>query len=221
MAGATRPQGRATISVHSPESGNPALTHNWVPASAGTNGIEEGARHRPYSLRRRVRRRLDFPSRQGVGGSRPRKKVRGDGAPGGATEVCRLMGGSAPCDRRARHPALHVRRFWAPSAALPGGDAAPHWGPDPERLPPPFISAACSPKAGAAGLRAGGRLCGASRERACEARPRAPRSPKLVAAPRPRPDFRRRISSVSPTELLHLRIASRSAPHEQAIGLQA
>jgi len=125
MAGATRPQGRATISVHSPESGNPALTHNWVPASAGTNGIEEGARHRPYSLRRRVRRRLDFPSRQGVGGSRPRKKVRGDGAPGGATEVCRLMGGSAPCDQRARHPALHVRRFWAPSAALPGGDGAP------------------------------------------------------------------------------------------------
>ena len=138
MAGATRPQGRATISVHSSESGNPALTHNWVPASAGTNGIEEGARHRPYSLRRRVRRRLDFPSRQGVGGSRPRKKVRGDGAPGGATEVCRLMGGSAPCDRRARHPALHVRRFWAPSAALPGGDGAPHWAPDPERLQPPL-----------------------------------------------------------------------------------
>jgi len=147
MAGATRPQGRATISVHSPESGNPALTHNWVPASAGTNGIEEGARHRPYSLRRRVRRRLDFPSRQGVGGSRPRKKVRGDGAPGGATEVCRLMGGSAPCDRRARHPALHVRRFWAPSAALPGGDGPPI-GPDPERLPPPLHLRRVKPQSG-------------------------------------------------------------------------
>ena len=78
MAGATRPQGRATISVHSSESGNLALTHNWVPASAGTNGTEEGARHRPYSLRRRVRRRLDFPSRQGGRGeSPPQKSARG------------------------------------------------------------------------------------------------------------------------------------------------
>jgi hypothetical protein len=220
MAGATRPQGRATISVHSPESGNPALTHNWVPASAGTNGIEEGARHRPYSLRRRVRRRLDFPSRQGVGGSRPRKKVRGDGAPGGATEVCRLMGGSAPCDRRARHPALHVRRFWAPSAALPGGDGAPHWAPDPERLPPPLhLRRVTASKRGRPVFVPAGGCAGPPGGRACEARPRARHSPKQVAPLRPRPDFRHRISGTSPTELLHLRIASRSAPHEQAIGL--
>ena len=219
MAGATRPQGRATISVHSPESGNPALTHNWVPASAGTNGIEEGARHRPYSLRRRVRRRLDFPSRQGVGGSRPPQKSARGWSAGWRYR-------SLPPDGRQR--ALRSARSptGAPRAAVlgtlgrsSGRRRGPHWAPIRSGSRRPFISATCSPKAGAAGLRAGGRLCGASRERACEARPRAPRSPKQVAPLRPRPDFRRRISGASPTELLHLRIASRSASHEQTVGL--
>jgi len=127
MAGATRPQGRATISVHSPESGNPALTHNWVPASAGTNGIEEGARHRPYSLRRRVRRRLDFPSRQGVGGSRPPQKSARGWSAGWRYR-------SLPPDGRQR--ALRSARSppGAPRAAVlgtlrrsSGRRRAPHW----------------------------------------------------------------------------------------------
>jgi len=52
-----------------------------------------------------------------------------------------------------------------------------------------FDSATCSPWHGAAGPNAGGRLCGASWGRACEARPRAPRSPERVAPRRPRSDF--------------------------------
>jgi hypothetical protein len=164
MAGATRPQGRATISVHSPESGNPALTHNWVPASAGTNGIEEGARHRPYSLRRRVRRRLDFPSRQGVGGSRPPQKSARGWSAGWRYR-------SLPPDGRQR--ALRSARSppGAPRAAVlgtlgrsSGRRRGPPLGPRSGAAPAaPSSPPRNSLKAGAAGLRAGGRLCGASR----------------------------------------------------------
>ena len=147
MAGATRPQGRATISVHSPESGNPALTHNWVPASAGTNGIEEGARHRPYSLRRRVRRRLDFPSRQGVGGSRPPQKSARGWSAGWRYR-------SLPPDGRQR--ALRSARSppGAPRAAVLGtlgrssGRRRGPIGPDPERLPPPLHLRHVQPQSG-------------------------------------------------------------------------
>src|SRR6185312_12463648 len=38
-----RDEGACTFSVHSRESGNPALTHNWVPAVAGTNGDKQPA----------------------------------------------------------------------------------------------------------------------------------------------------------------------------------
>jgi len=97
-----------------------------MPAFAGMSGKNAGVHHCPYSLRRRVRRRLYLPLKDSEGVER---RV---ALPFSLPPDWRR----APCDRRARPPALHVRRFLAPSAALPGGDGAPQWAPDPARLPP-------------------------------------------------------------------------------------
>jgi len=117
------------------------------------------------------------------------KTARGWSAGWRYLSVCRLIGGA-----RLAIGALALRRstcggFWRPRPRFRAETEPPSGPPIRRGSRRAFVPAACSPWHGAAGPRAGGRLCGASRERACEARPRAPRSPERVAPRRPRSDL--------------------------------
>jgi hypothetical protein len=113
-------------------------------------------------------------------------------------EMSRLIGGGAPCDRRASPPGAPRAAVCVPCSRASGRRRGPPVGPRSGAVPAapssPPRAALCSEERWAAGLNAGGRPGGASRERACEARARAPRSPKQVAPLRPRPG----LSAASP-----------------------
>lgn len=164
-------------------------------------------------------------AQQGPGESFPAQKARGGGAPRGASTLTSRRGLSAPPGRavlRGRRDAFRcsTAAIFGPLAALPGGDGARFQAPDPERRPcRSFVSAACSPLLRRAGgqpvlMPAGGWAGPPGSVRARHARGRRAhrsRSPRFGPGRVRTPHLRR-----LPSELLHLRIASRSAPHEQA-----
>lgn len=145
---------------------------------------------RPYSLRRRVRRSLVrvFFS--------PSRNARGWSAAWRTFRKTACDGGRAPCDRRARHAALHVRRFLSPGPRF----RHRRFGPRRSHEAPwagfsPLSASSAHRLVARAGLRTSSArlLAGslrrsrsapragpeASRTHACEARARAPRSPSL------------------------------------------
>ena len=138
----------------------------------------------------------------------PRKNERGDGAPKGASVLsCRAPDRSAGASRRStcgvRSAPGRASEADSWRAADVSGPAEPH--PISELL--------------AAGRSARGRGPGAARVRGfAKARARAPRNRGRFPG-----SVRRgliwRVSPRPPSPLLHLRIASRSAPHEQTIGI--
>jgi hypothetical protein len=80
--------------------------------------------------------------------------------------------------RRARLAALHLRRFLSPAPCF-RARTRPSWTPDPEDFRPPSSAPRPAIQGSRSVVPADG-LAGASRERACEAHPRAPPLPHFA-----------------------------------------